>query len=137
MLNLKLSKKIATLFSGLLIATCVQSASYGNANTFTGMVWNFSSSSSGLSGCSRLQLDATADFVNGTGLNMSGFLNCSGGAYGVFGSAFLNTGNTLSMTVNVGVNRMLTCQFSPTLSSSCTIYNSAATVMGTAFISLL
>jgi hypothetical protein len=102
------------------------------------MVWVFSSGAVGMSGCNRLILDATADFVNGTGLNMNGALNCPGsGAYGVFGSAYLTVSGTLSMTAYVGINRVLFCQFSPTLASTCGVYASDGAQVGTASIRLL
>lgn len=129
--------KLAFLFSALGVATGVQSATFGAASTYTGMVWVVSSDASGWSSCDRLILDATADFSNGTGLNMNGALNCGPGAYGVFGSAYLGADRSLTMTVNVGVNRVLVCQFSPSLSSACLVYTANATLLGTASISLL
>lgn len=129
--------KLAILFSALGVATGAQSATFGAASTFTGMVWVVSANAPGFSGCNRLILDATADFTHGTGLNMNGAANCSGGAYGAFGSAYLTVNGTLTMTLNVGVNRVLWCQFSPTLSSNCIVYAADGTQVGTASISLL
>jgi hypothetical protein len=129
--------KLAILSAALGVATGVQSATFGAASTYTGMVWVVSTNVAGISSCNRLILDATADFSHGTGLNMNGALNCQTGAYGAFGSAFLTTDNTLFMTLNVGVNRVAVCQFTPTLSSTCGIYSADATYLGPATIALL
>jgi hypothetical protein len=128
---------LAIFASAVGFATGVQSATYGNATTFTGMVWTMSSTAPGWTSCDRLQLDATADFVNGTGLNMSGGLSCGGGAYGVYGSAYLTVSNTLVMTVNVGVNRVLVCPFNSTLTAVCTVYAADSTQLGTATVWLM
>jgi hypothetical protein len=122
-----------------LIAAAVpaRAAGINPTSTFSGLTWAVASSASYVATCSRLVLDASGDFAYGSAFAMSGFLNCSGGSYSVSGSAYWTTAGTLNMTANVGVNRVLFCQFNTQMASACLFYEANANSAGTVLLTFL
>lgn len=110
-------------------------------STYADLLWSFSTSQNGFTGCSQLKLDATGAISRSDNYAMYGQLSCPGlgGTYNVDGSAYFSNTGTFNMTLDFGVVYKLVCNNlnGSTLSGSCIIYNSTGTQTGTAFLSFL
>ena len=135
---MRLSKKL--LVAAILLASAALNARIlSPAYTYSGLTWTFSSTTTGVSSCSDLVLDATGDPYNSDNYAIAGQLSCPqlGGNYASSGNAYFDSQNYFHMTITLGVTYQLVCDNLVGLSGSCPIYNNLGTQVGTAYISLL
>lgn len=121
----------------LAIPAAAQAQRVGTPDTYSDLLWGVSSSVSGLSGCTELQLDATGDLTNSTKLSLYGALNCpfqQGGSYGVVGSGYFGSDGSFNMTLIVGSGLALECVrlSGSSLSGTCTYLELAGPTLGSA-----
>lgn len=126
--------------TALLVAIPTASMAYrvGAPDTYSDLLWRVSSSVSGLSGCTELQVDATGDLFNSSKLSIYGALNCpfqSSGSYGVVGSAYFGSDGSFNMTLIIGSSTTLECiRMSSSLNGTCFYYTSSGARLGSAFL---
>lgn len=130
--------KLKTSVLGLLTACACQAGAaptLTSPSTYSGLAWTGNISATGIpSSCNDLRLDATADFSNGYGITVSGFLNCPAisSSYVVYGAGILTAGNKLNLALTFGNGNTFICQEFVSLSGSCAVYNSSGASIGTA-----
>jgi hypothetical protein len=132
------AKSISLAF--LAVQLCAAHAvTLSTPTSFNGLTWNFASGAAGFSTCSQIVVDATGDLYQGHALGIHGYLNCSNGAYGLSGTAYIATNGTLNMTIAVGASTTVACVNLPgtSFSGTCTLYNGIGTVTGTATVNYL
>jgi hypothetical protein len=132
-------KKLAIMFlAALLASTAAHAQTLSNAYTYSGLTWALSTSTTGLTACNELVLDATGDVYNSDNFAVYGQLYCPslGGSYAASGNAYFDSFNNFHMTVSLGVTYQMVCDnlSGATLSGSCPIYNNLGAQTGTAFI---
>lgn len=131
---LKLSCMAALLVA---IPTTASAFEVGTPATYSDLLWNVSTSVAGLSGCTELQVDATAELVNSSKLSIFGALNCpfqQGGSYGIVGSGYFGADGSFNMTLIVGSSTALECIRWNGLSGSCTFLDLSGASLGSAFL---
>jgi hypothetical protein len=119
-----------------LAAPAASAANFGAPSTYSNLVWSASFTASGLTGCSQLVLDATGDLVRSDALVLYGALNCNNGVYGVTGSVFTASDNTLHMTMMVA-GYTVSCPRIAGYAGNCTVYDADWVSRGTGVIQLL
>ncbi|MBA2675932.1 hypothetical protein [Ramlibacter sp.] len=133
--------KLLIALAAVLGAAAAPAQTLVSTSTYADLLWSFSTTQNGFTGCSQLQLDATGAISRSDNYAMYGQLSCPslGGTYGVDGSAYFNAAGNFNMTLDFGVAYKLVCNNlnGGTLSGSCIIYNGSGTQTGTAFISFL
>ena len=133
-------KKFAALFA-LLACAGLNAQTLAPASTYSGLTWTFSTTTTGLTSCSDLVLDATGDVSNSDNFGIHGQLNCPslGGSYASTGTAYFDSTGKFHMTTSLSVTYQMVCDnlSGSNLSGSCPIYNNLGTPVGTAFISFL
>ena len=133
-------RKLA-LIAALCSAAALHAQTLGNASTFTGLTWAFSSGTPGLEGCTLMVLDVTGDVGASNNYSSYGQVFCPalGGNYASSGNAYFDSFSNFHLSVSVGVTYQLVCDnlSSATLSGSCPIYDYLGNQVGSAFVSFL
>ena len=117
-------------------APAASAANLGSPTTYSNLVWSTSFTASGLTGCSQLVIDATGDLVRSDALVLYGALNCNNGVYGVTGSVFTASDNTLHLTMMVA-GYTVSCPRIAGYAGNCTVYDADWVSRGTGVIQLL
>jgi hypothetical protein len=117
-------------------ASGASAAGIGTPMTYSNLVWSTSFTASGLTTCSQLVIDATGDLARSDALVLYGALNCSNGVYGVTGSVFTASDNTLHITMMVG-GYTVSCPRIAGYAGNCTVYDADWVSRGTGVIQLL
>jgi hypothetical protein len=117
-------------------APAASAANLGSPTTYSNLVWSASFTASGLTGCSQLVIDATGDLVRSDALVLYGALNCNNGVYGVTGSVFTASDNTLHLTMMVA-GYTVSCPRIAGYAGNCTVYDADWVSRGTGVIQLL
>ena len=117
-------------------ATAASAAAVGTPTTYSNLVWSTSFTASGLNGCTQLVIDATGDLVRSDALVLYGALNCNNGVYGVTGSVFTASDNTLHITMMVA-GYTVSCPRIAGYAGNCTVYDADWVSRGTGVIQLL
>ena len=118
------------------MAPAASAANLGSPTTYSNLVWSTSFTASGLTGCSQLVIDATGDLVRSDALVLYGALNCNNGVYGVTGSVFTASDNTLHLTMMVA-GYTVSCPRIAGYAGNCTVYDADWVSRGTGVIQLL
>lgn len=131
-------KLFSTAVLLIAIPTAANAYRVGQPDTFSDLLWRVSSNVSGLSGCTELQVDATADLTNSSKLVIYGALNCpsqQSGSYGVVGGGYFASDGSFNMTLIVGASTVLECIRLPSnLTGTCTYRDTFGNSLGTAFV---
>jgi hypothetical protein len=122
-----------------LLASAAAHAQLVNTFTYPALAWTVSTSTSGLTQCSELWLDATGAVGNSDDYSVYGQLYCPslGGSYASSGNAYFDSFGNFHMTVSLGVTYQLVCDnlSGGTLSGACPIYDNLGVQQGSAVIS--
>jgi hypothetical protein len=113
--------------------------SIGYASTFNGLTWIFSTNVPGATGCTVLLLDMMGDMFAPSALAVHGGAACNNNttSYGITGTLNKLVNGLYGVTMYMGANVVYTCSISQaTLNGSCTAYNSAGVVTGSATMTL-
>ncbi len=119
-----------------LAAPAASAANLGSTTTYSNLVWSASFTAPGLTGCTQLVIDATGDLVRSDALVLYGALNCNNGVYGVTGSVFTASDNTLHMTMMVA-GYTVSCPRIAGYAGNCTVYDADWVSRGSGVIQLL
>jgi hypothetical protein len=117
-------------------ASGASAAAVGTPTTYSNLIWSTSFTASGLNTCSQLVIDATGDLTRSDALVLYGALNCNNVVYGVTGSVFTASDNTLHITMMVG-GYTVSCPRIAGYAGNCTVYDSDWVSRGTGVIQLL
>jgi hypothetical protein len=123
----------------VLAAAAVGGASAAEVSTpqtYSNLVWSTSFTASGLTSCSQLVIDATGDLIRSDALVLYGALNCSNGVYGVTGSVFTASDNTLHITMMVA-GYTVSCPRIAGYAGNCTVYDADWVSRGSGVLQLL
>jgi hypothetical protein len=133
-------RKLA-LIAALCSAAALNAQTFGNASTFAGLTWDFSSSAPGLESCTLLVLDVTGAVGASNNYSAYGQVFCPalGGSYASSGNAYFDSFSNFHMTVSMGVTYQLVCDnlSGGSLSGSCPVYDYLGNQVGSAFVSFL
>jgi hypothetical protein len=128
-------------FALALAAAPAGAQTFGPAYVYSGLAWDFDSTTSGFSGCTTLRLDAAGNFTNSDDYVVYGRLYCPslGGYYSSSGNAYFDSFGKFNLRIDLGVTDKLVCTglSATTMTGACTIYTNNGATAGSAFISFL
>ncbi|HVZ46002.1 MAG TPA: hypothetical protein VHA82_19495 [Ramlibacter sp.] len=106
--------------------------------TYSGLVWDFSTSAGGFANCTALHIDASGNPGHSVEYSVYGRLYCPllGGYYASHGNAYFDELGRFNMKVDLGVANQLQCSGMSGFHGDCTIYNNNGSVLGTAHLTL-